>query len=281
MFDENCSATDFSQEFFYPSFCETHYLKTHEINVLLKVDVFQAFHFVTKQRIENVLKLTDPSFLQLLGDQGAFSIRESDRLFGSKFIARMVREAQEDRALRSLAQANRPSGRAMNYGNGFRPQLAGRSSFRLSANRISATIYRQRYVNNVKSNNEGRKILGGRLAGFLRSWEVLTGDPWVLDIIKEGVKLNFVSIPTQSKHPSQIVMSDAMHAVCASEIDALVEKGISIPFCSDGFVSSMFAIPKSSDGYRPNINLKLLNAHIEYKPYCPALPVAELANDKI
>ena len=56
----------------------------------------EAFHSVTKQKRENILKVTDPSFVQLLGDQGAFFIRESDRLFGPRFIARIVREAQED-----------------------------------------------------------------------------------------------------------------------------------------------------------------------------------------
>ena len=150
----------------------------------------EAFHSVTKQRRENILKVTDPSFIQPLGDQGAFSVRESDRLFGPKFIARIVREAQEDRALRSLAQANRPTGQATNYRNGFRPQLAGRSSFRLSANRPTS-MNRQRYVNdfkkndlkinklktnnfkinNLKSNDlkseEGsNEKLGGRLTGF-------------------------------------------------------------------------------------------------------------------
>ena len=113
----------------------------------------EAFHFVTKQRRENIRKVTDPSFVQLLGDQGAFSIRESDRLFGPKFITRVVREAQEDRALRSLSQSNRPSGQARNYGNSFRPQLDGRSSFRLSANRMPTSMSRQRYVNNLKTNN--------------------------------------------------------------------------------------------------------------------------------
>ena len=64
-------------------------------------------------------------------------------------------------------------------------------------------------------------------------------------------------------------MSDAMHAVCTSEIDSLVEKGaaIPIPFYSDGFVSSVFAIPKSSGGYRPIINLKRLNTHKEYERF--------------
>ena len=60
-----------------------------------------------------------------------------------------------------------------------------------------------------------------------------------------------------------------MDAVCTSEINSLVEKGaaIPIPFGSDGFVSSVFAIPKSSGGYRPIINLKRLNTHIEYERF--------------
>ena len=60
-----------------------------------------------------------------------------------------------------------------------------------------------------------------------------------------------------------------MHAVCTNEINSLVEKGaaIHIPLDGDGFVSSVFAIPKSSGGYRPIINLKRLNTHIEYERF--------------
>ena len=85
----------------------------------------------------------------------------------------------------------------------FRPLLAGRSSFRLSANRMPASMNRQRYVNNLKTNNlksnnlksndlksneVSKEKLGGRLAGFLGSWERLTQDPWILNVIEEGVK---------------------------------------------------------------------------------------------
>ena len=56
----------------------------------------EVFHSVTQQRRDNILKVTDPSFVQLLKDHEALSVRESDRLFGPKFIARIVREAQED-----------------------------------------------------------------------------------------------------------------------------------------------------------------------------------------
>ena len=43
----------------------------------------EAFHFATKQRGNNILKITDPSFINLLKDPSAFSVKESGRLFGS------------------------------------------------------------------------------------------------------------------------------------------------------------------------------------------------------
>ena len=61
-------------------------------------------------------------------------------------------------------------------------------------------------------------------------------------------------------------MTLTMSKISSEEVAALVSKGavISIPSCEDGFISSVFAIPKSSGGYRPVINLKLLNYYIKY-----------------
>ena len=104
----------------------------------------EAFHAITRQRRENILKVTDPSFVQLLGDSSAFSVRESGRLFGSKFISRIVLEAQEERALRSMAPIRSPMRAGRIYVNNSRSQFAGRGAFRLSTNRFSSTDNRQR-----------------------------------------------------------------------------------------------------------------------------------------
>ena len=37
--------------------------------------------------------------------------------------------------------------------------------------------------------------VGGRLIYFLKKWEQITDDQWVLSVIKEGYKLEFLEIP--------------------------------------------------------------------------------------
>ena len=85
----------------------------------------EAFHSITKQRRTNILKVTDPSFTNLLQDPTAFSIRESGRIFGPKFISWMVQEAREDRDLGSLGTSSSSRGStsvvrsATKFSNGF------------------------------------------------------------------------------------------------------------------------------------------------------------------
>ena len=54
------------------------------------------FHDITSRRRKAILRHTNPNFLGLLSDQSAFLIKESDRLFGKKFISLMAMEADED-----------------------------------------------------------------------------------------------------------------------------------------------------------------------------------------
>ena len=60
-----------------------------------------------------------------------------------------------------------------------------------------------------------------------------------------------------------------MRVVCEKEIEGLVSKGaaICIPFSEDGFVTSVFVIPKGSGGFKSVINLKKLNIYIKYEKF--------------
>ena len=73
--------------------------------------------------------------------------------------------------------------------------------------------------------------------------------------------------PVQSTKPRQVKMSSTMAEICDKEILDLLAKGaaVKIPPFKYGFVSNVFAIPKSSGGFRPVINLKYLNEFIRYE----------------
>ena len=56
--------------------------------------------------------------------------------------------------------------------------------------------------NPPRGNDKVRNIMkfpkipvGGRLTHFLKDWEQITQDKWVLEIVKQGYKLEFKTIP--------------------------------------------------------------------------------------
>jgi hypothetical protein len=59
------------------------------INTALSL-LCNAFHDITSRHRKAILRHTTPSFLGLLSDESAFSVKESDRLFGKKFISLMA-----------------------------------------------------------------------------------------------------------------------------------------------------------------------------------------------
>jgi len=57
-----------------------------------------------------------------------------------------------------------------------------------------------------------------------------------------------------------------MTDTCDKEVEEMLAKNAIIPVSEHqwGFVSTLFAIPKKSGGYRPIVNLKKLNSFIRY-----------------
>jgi hypothetical protein len=67
--------------------------------------------------------------------------------------------------------------------------------------------------------------VGARLSSFASRWLEVTDDPLVLDTVAGGLKINFISKPSQRSSPCDIAMSDEMHAVCQVEVESLFKKG--------------------------------------------------------
>ncbi len=60
-----------------------------------------------------------------------------------------------------------------------------------------------------------------------------------------------------------------MVTICDKEVEDLIWKRAitEVADCSEGFVCSLFVIPKKSGGFRPIINLKPLNRFIRYEHF--------------
>ena len=73
--------------------------------------------YLTSDRRKNVLKATDPAFIQLLQDKSLFQADERNKLFGSTFYNAIVKSCQDDEArrrARPLANRGRGGRRANN-----------------------------------------------------------------------------------------------------------------------------------------------------------------------
>lgn len=111
--------------------------------------------------------------------------------------------------------------------------------------------------------------LGGRLQSFLPQWQSLTSDPWVLNVI-QGYRLSLLMEPFQSHIPSTHV-SDCQASLIDEEVKEMIQKGAvhAVPNSHprDGFVNSLFLVPKKGGGQRPVINFKGLNQFLKYQHF--------------
>ena len=103
--------------------------------------------------------------------------------------------------------------------------------------------------------------VGGRLKFFLKEWEMITDDQWVLSTIKEGLKLDFITKPPYTGVKQTNVTAQNLD-ILLQEVNALLEKGAIEPVPQNdiqkGFYSTFFLVPKkvrrftASDKFTPS-----------------------------
>jgi hypothetical protein len=111
--------------------------------------------------------------------------------------------------------------------------------------------------------------VGGRLRFFLGEWEGLGLSPWHRKILLHGLHLSFTHIPPMSSTPRPIILprNSIKAQVLIQEVQSLLQKKAleEVTDNSPGFYSHVFTVPKKSGGFRPVIDLKILNSFIR----CP------------
>jgi len=113
------------------------------------------------------------------------------------------------------------------------------------------------------------KFQGGNLKYFYNNWKCYTKDCHILDINKNGLKLDFTnSHPIKnsiSAHPFSIEENN----VLTEEIKKLLSKGVICP-CNHQkieYISTVFTRDKKDGSKRMILNLKFLNEHINYNHF--------------
>lgn len=114
--------------------------------------------------------------------------------------------------------------------------------------------------------NQAEIPVGGRLRFFRDNWEKITDDQWVLSVIAEGYKLEFLEMPFWTGiRKTSVSLKDS--DILIQEINTLIEKDAIEPVrqqdAATGFYSTFFLVPKKNGTMRPVINLRPLNRYLK------------------
>ena len=108
--------------------------------------------------------------------------------------------------------------------------------------------------------------VSGRIRHCFQNWNILTTDPWILQVVK-GLRIEFsIPVPVQINIPNEITVSSEQMKIIDQEVQSLLEKQAihKVPNYSKGFVSQLFIVDKKDGGKRPVVNLRNLNQYLEY-----------------
>ena len=89
--------------------------------------------------------------------------------------------------------------------------------------------------------------VSGGLRLFVKNWARITSDPWVLETISQGYKIEFCRLPVQSTH-YKIKQKCFSRKSISDEVAMLLAKG-AIRQCSANksqYISNLFFVPKKS-----------------------------------
>ena len=107
--------------------------------------------------------------------------------------------------------------------------------------------------------------MGGNTKLFAKNWKKLTSDKYILDIVTNGLRLDFKEFPENRQYQFRPLKNDELNVVKA-EVDKLLSKQV---ICEsrreiNDYLSSVFTRNKKDGGKRMVLNLKQFNTHITY-----------------
>ena len=128
--------------------------------------------------------------------------------------------------------------------------------------------------------DEGKVLqgpVGGRLGAFWHVWSRLRAEPWVVEVLKVGYRIPFLSTPPLANAPLALTAylpgSDKFN-VLQEEVQSMLQKGaiVEADLSIAGFYNRLFTVPKASGGWRPVLDVSSLNKHVDLTPFSMESP---------
>ncbi|KAK4028864.1 hypothetical protein OUZ56_021883 [Daphnia magna] len=183
-------------------------VKAIQTAVKLWASLFKEVLFT---RRHNILSQIYPGFLNLLDDPK--NLKGGGQLFGPQFLDKLVSQAKVQSTLGDIKTPGSvppPTGRQHNNPPkepvNFRRPSEGHKGY----DHLSLAF---------------SSCFGGRIGRFIEGWCAITSDPWILESVAGGVRLEFLSSPTQLTAPRNAVRGPDQEALCNEEVQGLLEKG--------------------------------------------------------
>ena len=109
----------------------------------------------------------------------------------------------------------------------------------------------------------------GRIAHFSNKWSEITSDKFILNLVKNGIFIEFDNFQAQSEIPRQYNFNVTEHQAILNEIQSLLNKGVikKVSHCPGEFVSNIFVRPKRDGKFRMILNLCGLNENVVYHKF--------------
>ena len=123
-------------------------------------------------------------------------------------------------------------------------------------------------LNSVSSNKSTSGFVAGNIKNFIENWKEIRSDSIILDIVENGLKIEFLNIPGNLKVP-QIPHCVSEQEIITTEIKSLLRKGVIVESSRESgyFISTVFTRKKKSGTVRFILNLKYLDNFVMYKHF--------------
>ena len=122
--------------------------------------------------------------------------------------------------------------------------------------------------------------IGGCLAQHWKAWADRGAEDWVINVLRDGYVIPFVSQPLLSSTPISLPSyspNSTKGRALAQELIALQNKGaVELAPPTPGFYSRMFVVMKAPGAWRPIIDLSTLNKFIDFQSFKMETPQSVL-----